>query len=330
MNSVAYHIIKTMMKLLSAIPRQTIARLGFPLGLAWYAVDRRHRNIAMENMRIAFGDKWDRRMLRKQLRANFIQLARLALELPSLMRLDKHNMKDHVTFSGLHHITRLLHEKKPLLLLTAHFGNWELMALSWALQTRRRCNVVARPIDFPPFRRVMTEIRSITGNRVIDKDDSQPIISGLLRENEMIGTLLDQNASWYEGVYVPFFGRLACTNKGAALFALRYGAIIVPAFNSRQPDGRYKITIEPPVPLVRTGDIAEDIMVNTERFNRIIEAHIRRAPDNWFWVHRRWRIINIPPSHRKKFDQAVARYPGALGAASPGTPQPDNTVKDSA
>jgi KDO2-lipid IV(A) lauroyltransferase len=192
------------------------------------------------------------------------------------------------------------------------------MALAWAFKTKRSCHVIARPLDYAPMGRILNEIRSAAGNQVIDKNNSSSMISRVLRKKESLGILLDQSASWYEGVYVPFFGQLACTNKGLALFALRYDAPVVPAFNFRQPDGRYKIVIESPLKLIRTGNINEDIMTNTERFNQVIEKYIRKAPDNWLWVHRRWRIVNIPESHRWKFDAAVERYPQAFKGASSG------------
>ena len=312
-----YVLLKTAMKLLAAIPRKTLTRLAYPIGKLWYALDRRHRGIAAENMRIAFGHDWDQTKRNQWVKANFIQLSRLALEMPSLLKLKARNLDDYVTFSGLEGLNAIADSKQPVMLLTAHMGNWELMALAWALKTKRRCHVIARPLDYAPMGRIINEIRSAAGNRVIDKDNSRTMISRVLRKKESVGILLDQNASWFEGVYVPFFGQLACTNKGLALFALRYDALVVPGFNFRQPDGRYKIVIEPPLQLTRTGNINEDIMTNTERFNRIIEKYIRKAPDNWLWVHRRWRIINIPESHRRKFDAAVERYPLAFKGTSP-------------
>lgn len=303
-----YHLIKIGLKGLAAIPRRTLIKLAVPIGRIWYGLDRRHRKIAFDNMRIAFGREKDEHELNALIQANFIQLARLFLEIPSLMRLNRKNLDRYVTFSGLEHINKVMAAGKGMLLLTAHLGNWELMALAWALKSGRSCHVIARPLDYAPINRIMNEIRSATGNRVVDKDDSQALIRQLLQGKESIGILLDQNASWYEGVYVPFFGKLACTNKGLALFALRYNTPVLPVFNYPRKDGRYEIMIEPPMDLIRSGDVTEDIMVNTERFNRVIEKHIRISPQSWFWVHRRWRIINIPEQHLKKYTAAKARY----------------------
>ena len=148
-------------------------------------------------------------------KANFVQLVRMVLETPSLLKLSKCNLEDYVVFSGGENLKAALARGKGVLFLTAHLGNWELMALAVSLKYDMPSNILVRPLDSRPLDRVMTEIRSRTGNRVLDKDKSAGVVSQLLSENQVIGILLDQNASWFEGVYVPFFNQVACTNKGA-------------------------------------------------------------------------------------------------------------------
>jgi KDO2-lipid IV(A) lauroyltransferase len=292
-------MIRTALHVLARIPRPKLARLAPVLGRLWYRLDRYHRGIALENMSIAFGREKSPAEIESLARANFVQLVRVVLEIPSLLRLNRDNLDAYVEFSGLQHLEEAWARGRGVLILTAHLGNWELMALAGALKFGP-FNVMVRPLDFAPMDRVLTEIRSRTGNCVLGKDKSAAEVGNLMRENQIIGILLDQNASWFEGVYVPFFGRTACTNKGLAMFALRYNAAILPAFNIRARDGRYRIMISPPLELIRSGDIGRDLTENTIRFNRIIEDHIRRAPDNWLWVHRRWRIKKIPEKARRK------------------------------
>jgi len=277
-----------------------MGRLAHPLGRIWYGLDHYHRRIAFDNMSNAFGREFAPAEIRQMVRRNFIQLVRVMLEIPSLLRLSKENIDTYVEIHGQEHIQAALARGTGVLFLTAHLGNWELMALAAALKYGFPLNVLVRPLDYAPMDRVLTEIRSRTGNRVLDKDKSAAEVSALLRENQIVGILLDQNSSWYEGVYVPFFGKVACTNKGLAMFAMRYNATVVPAFNVRQGDGRYRIVISPPIDLVRSGHIGDDIVENTMLFNKIIEDHIRLAPDNWLWVHRRWRIKRIPERARRK------------------------------
>ena len=111
----------------------------------------------------------------------------------------------------------------------------------------------------------------------------------LLKQGETVGVLLDQNVSWQEGVFVNFFGELACTNAGLALLALKTGAPVIPAFNLRQADGRYRVVMGPEIPVIRTGDKDLDVEKNTELFTSVIEGYIRENPDHWFWLHQRWK-----------------------------------------
>ena len=295
-----YRVVKNVIRFGSFIPRRILTLFAYPVGIIWYTIDRYHRKIAFDNMMKAFTDEITPSRCRCLVIANFIQLSRVALELPSLLRLNLQNMDSYVEFSGEAHLKAALAEGKGVLFFTAHLGNWEMMALAAPLKFDFLFHVMARPLDHKPMDAVLTEIRTRTGNKVIDKDNSAGQIRGLLRQNQMIGILLDQNASWFEGVYVPFFGRVACTNKGLAMLAIRYGATVLPAFNIRQKNGRYKIMFDPAVKLIRSGDLGRDIVENTRRFNDIIEKYIRLGPENWLWVHRRWRIKDIPEFARKK------------------------------
>jgi Kdo2-lipid IVA lauroyltransferase/acyltransferase len=294
-----YILIKNTLKLLSLIPRQGMARAATVVGKLWYDMDPYHRKIASENIQRAFGHELSTRQRDQLVRDNFVQLARTALELPSLMRLNRNNLDAYVTFSGAGNVQNTLAKGKGLILLTGHFGNWELMSVAIALKFGPGY-VLARPLDFAPMDKVLAEIRSSTGNIMVDKQDSANRVRQLLRDKQILGILLDQNASWYEGVFVRFFGHPACTNKGLAMFALRYDTPVVPAYNIRRPDGRYEIIFEPPLRLIKTGNARHDILKNTALFNRTIENFIRKAPDHWFWVHRRWRIIGVPEQARDK------------------------------
>ncbi|MEW6673998.1 MAG: lysophospholipid acyltransferase family protein [Thermodesulfobacteriota bacterium] len=304
-----FRLIKAGLNMLARIPRKQLVGLARPLGRLWYAIDHYHRRIASDNLSSAFGRELSPAGIRSLARDNFVQLVRVMLEIPSLLNLSKENLDTYVEFSGLEHFEAALARGTGVLVLTAHLGNWELMAVATALKYEIPFHVMVRPLDYTPMDRVLTEIRSRTGNRVLDKDKSAAEVSTLLRENQVVGILLDQNSSWYEGVYVPFFGKTACTNKGLAMFAMRYGATVLPAFNIRQPDGRYRVIISPPVDLVRSGNVGDDIVENTSCFNKIIEDHIRLAPDNWLWVHRRWRIKKIPERVRRKIKGVLGDGP---------------------
>lgn len=295
-----YELLKLLVGIFSFIPRQWMGRLATPLGWLWYHTDRRHRNIARDNMTRALGREMTSRAIDELVLANFIQLSRMALELPSLLRFKKETAHHHVLISGHKHIKSARAAGKGTILLTGHLGNWELMALAAAVVLDTPIDVVARPLDYPPLDRLLTQIRTRTGNHVIGKQRAGELIARRLKENGIVGILLDQNANYKEGVYVPFFGITACTNKGLAMFALRYNATVLPAFNIRGKDGRYRVMVGSPISLTRTGNLHQDILLNTKTFNEVIESYIRMAPDNWLWVHRRWLLKKIPESMRNK------------------------------
>ncbi len=295
-----YLLLKSAIRLLSVVPPKSLAVMATPLAAIWYGFDKRHRGIARNNIRLALGKELDADAIDTLVRSNFIQLTRLALELPRLIRFNKKNAHTYVTISGKEHLLNARQTGKGILYLTAHLGNWELMALASSVVLQTSIGVVARRLDYKPLDDVLSEIRTGAGNVIIDKDKGAAVIGRMIKERKPVGILLDQNASWYDGVYVPFFGETACTNKGLAMFALRHDAIVLPAFNVRQPDGRYHVILSPPVNLIRSGDLRKDVLINTARFNQIIEKHIRLAPDNWLWVHRRWRQKAIPESALKK------------------------------
>jgi KDO2-lipid IV(A) lauroyltransferase len=263
-------------------------------------LDGYHRQIAFNNIRNAFGEELSPSECHRLVRDCFCHLMILTFELPSLLRINKNNVDSYVEFQGGEYLKQALATRKGFLFLTGHVGNWELMALAASVKFQFSMYVMVRPLDIESLDRFITDLRSCTGNIVLDKDNSAGSVRELLKANQVIGILLDQNASWYEGVYVPFFGRIACTNKGLAMFAIRYNVPVIPAFNFRMKDGRYRIIFSPPVEPIRTGDITNDIIETTALYNRIIEKHIRMAPDNWLWVHRRWRMKHIPESARKK------------------------------
>jgi len=253
-----------------------------------YAIDGRHRRIASRNLALAFGGKNGEERTAIA-RSTFRSLGRALAEFSFIPLLTKENIDQYVFCEGVENFYRANEKGKGILFLTAHFGNWEWMAASFPLLLHRRCHVIVRPLDSRFFDGIVERLRTWTGNHTVPKQKSMGRILRILKEGGVIGVLLDQNVAWQEGVFVDFFGELACTNAGVALLALKTGAPVLPAFNIRQPDGRYRVVIEPEVPLIRTGDRDLDVEKNTELFTKIIERYVRDHPDHWFWLHQRWK-----------------------------------------
>lgn len=263
-------------------------KLARALGGLWYALDVRHRRIAMRNLDLAFKHELSESSRRVLCRDTFIHLACVFIELPLLLWLSKKNLDDFITFSGTENLEAALKGQKGILVMASHFGNWELMALAYSLRFDP-LTLVVRPLDNPLLDRAVTKIRCRGGNQTLPKRGSSLSIMRLLRKGKMVALLIDQNAYLHEGVFVPFFNELACANKALATLALRTGATVLPVYNFRHPDGRYEMIFEPTAQLVRTGDMNADIEKNTALFNSIIERYVRLHPEQWLWLHQRWK-----------------------------------------
>ena len=179
-------------------------------------------------------------------------------------------------------------------MLTAHLGNWELLTLAPALMGYP-LTVVARRLDSASLNAWADRLRRTAGVEVVDKREALRPILGALRRGGLVGVLLDQNTSRREGIFVPFFGRLASTSRAMAVLALRTRTPIVPAFTSRIAPGRHRITIHPALPLpAADGDVA--VRSVTADCTAAIEAAVRATPEQWLWAHDRWRTR--PPGER--------------------------------
>ena len=276
------------LSVINRIPLKWRISLFEGLGQLIYSLDDRHRRIALRGLAVAFPKK-DRKERDAIARSAFRNLARVAAEFFLIPFLNEKNFPRYISFEGLENFQRAYDKGKGVLFLTAHFGNWEWMAASFPLLTHHPCHVVFRPLDTRFLNDLVERLRTATGNQTIPKQKAMGQILRLLKRGEIVGILLDQNMAWQEGVFVDFFGEKACTNTGMALLALRTEAPVLPVFNIRQKDGRYRAVIEPEVPLVRTGDKERDLTENTQQFTQIIEKYIRDYPDHWLWQHQRWK-----------------------------------------
>jgi Kdo2-lipid IVA lauroyltransferase/acyltransferase len=287
-DSASLRMIEWLLDKAGCMPHEVIHKLARGVGRVWYRVDGRHRRVAIENLRIAFGDELDDKRREALCRMNFEHLARVMLEVVYLGKLCPDNVAEFADIEGAEHIDKARAKGKGVLGLTSHFGNWELMALASAI-LYHPVHVVVRPLDHPLLDRLVVRFRSKWGNRVIPKEGAALKIFRLLKRGELVALLMDQNAIRREGVFAPFFNKPACTNKSLAMIALRSGSPVVPISNFRRPDGRYTIMFEPEVPIVQTGDMERDCAENTARFNKVIERQVRLHPEQWFWLHERWR-----------------------------------------
>lgn len=257
--------------------------------IAWshYQMFPRHRFIALYNLKVSFPelDITETIAIAKKVYRN---IALVGAELFDIPALTPDNVYDMVEVEGLENCRQALEKGRGILLFSAHFGNWELSAaaLSYLLQP---LVVVYRPLDNTVLNDMIVHLRSATGNILLPKARSMRQMLRYLQKNRVIGILIDQNMARQEGVFVEYFSRIACTSDAVAQLALRTKAAVIPSFALRIQGGKYRLLIGKAMETVDTGDWEADVRVNTQNYTKAVEAMVRQHPDQWLWVHHRWK-----------------------------------------
>jgi KDO2-lipid IV(A) lauroyltransferase len=264
----------------SAVGLAAGRRLGDVL---WWVLPRRRR-VALENLRRSFGGERPPAELRRLGRRSFQHVGMNLVEVCRYLFRPTQVMLSRVRVEGREHFQAAAARGRGVLILTGHFGNWELLAAAHGL-AGLPLSIVTRPLDHPLLDDLAARFRRRSGAELIDKRQAVREVLTALRRQRMVGILLDQNATRAEGVFVPFFGSPASTSKGLALLALRTGAPVVPVFLRREPDGGHCMEVGAALPPPEDGLVTS----YTVTFNRVLEATIRRAPEQWLWMHDRWR-----------------------------------------
>ncbi|MCF8031754.1 MAG: lysophospholipid acyltransferase family protein [Desulfarculaceae bacterium] len=287
--SAADAILKGAVYSLSLAPLGLTRAVGRGLGRMARGLDSRHREIVQRNLAASFPEK-DPAWIERIGREVFEHAAQVAVEIPRLVRLSPAQIAAHCRFHGLDNVHNALERGKGLILLTGHFGNWEWANIAGVQALGISGLIVARPIDWPPADRLVNGWRTKgSGSEVVPKSRSARILLRGLKDNRMLGLLLDQNVDWYDGEWVDFFGRPACTNKGMALLARTTEAPVLPFYNWRAQDGKFEVHFGSEIPLVKTSDKTRDTWDNTQNYTRVLEEIIRQNPSQWFWLHQRWK-----------------------------------------
>ena len=236
----------------------------------------------MRNLEFAFPEKNERE--RAQIVDGvFASIGRLLAAFARFPALNGENISRLIRYEGLEHYTQAKARGRGVLFATAHLGNWELSAFAHALMTEPM-NIIVRPLDDARVDALVERYRQLSGNRIISKREAARGIIRALQNNEAVGILIDQNTTPAEGTFIDFFGVKACAGTAFAKIAARTGAAVIPGFALwSEAERKYVLRFYPPVAM--TGDARED----TQRIHSLLEAVIREYPDQWLWIHRRWK-----------------------------------------
>jgi KDO2-lipid IV(A) lauroyltransferase len=285
-----YGVARTLLSALGLLPRRLAVWVGIRLGSFAYVVGGNLRRTGERNLSIAFPELSERER-RKLLKSCFHNLGRLLAEFSQFHKATPERLREMIEYDqvGLKHLRDAEKERRGVIFLTGHIGAWELLSFGWSA-LEYPISFLVRPIDNPRIEEMVEGVRTRFGNKAIDKKSAARQALRVLREGGTLGILSDLNTQEFEGVFVPFFGKLACTTAGVATLALKTDAVVIPTcavWNEEKQ--RYFFHGDPPIQLERTGDHHEDIRLNTERFAAAVERMVRLYPDQWLWIHKRWK-----------------------------------------
>lgn len=277
-----------LVKLMGALPRPLSRAMGIGIAQLFGALHGRLRRVGMRNLEIAFPEKSPSQR-RAILAGVFTSLGRELAEFCMFPSYAKENVSRVAVYEGFENFEAARDRGKGVLFMTAHLGAWEVGSFVHSL-LGNRLRVVVRALDNPYLDRLVERYRTLHGNQTFGKDEFARGLLAAMRAGETVGVLMDTNMTPPQGVFVDYFGLPACTASGIARVALRTDASVVPAFTIWDPAIRkYRIHFDPAIKMVRTGDDEADAISNTAIFTKVIEEYARRFPDQWLWVHRRWK-----------------------------------------
>ena len=275
-------------RVLGALPRDVARALGAAVGAFAYAALKRLRMVGVRNLQMAFPE-WGEERREQTLRGVYRSLGYLLAEFAQMSSYTPDVARSLIRYDGLENYLAARDLGKGVLVLTGHLGAWELSSFHHSLMGFPM-GMVIRRLDNPLVDEFVNRIRCLHGNKVLHKDDFARGLIAAMRAGETVGILMDTNMTPPQGVFVPFFGQMAATASGMARVALKTGAAVVPGFLLWSEDeGRYVLRFGERIELEDTGDSERDATANTARFTRVIESYIREYPDQWLWMHRRWK-----------------------------------------
>ena len=288
---VEYWAVAAARALVRVLPDAAVRALGSAVGIAVYALDRPHRRVALANLAQCFPGK-SAQAHRRLARRMFAHFGRLLFEILKFTTLTPDQMLSRVEFDGQERAAHAYAQGRGVLFFTGHFGFWELQAVVHAV-AMRPIGVLARALDNDRLNTLLEQMRRCTGNTVIYREGAVRRVLRTLGSGEGVAMLIDQHMHSSDAIWVDFFQRPAATTSTLAALALRTGAPVVPVFALPLPGGRFRMVYEHPVE-PPPGDTPDAVHEFTQRCTDVLEMYVRRHPELWLWMHRRWRDAPAP------------------------------------
>ena len=259
------------------------------LAYLFYLFDKKQRNIAYKNLRNAYGNELSDMEIRRIIRRNYLHFAAIWIDFVKLPRIiNASNWQNYLEVEGLELAKKAQEEGKGVIFVTGHVGNWEVLGYSFEFFLHP-LHSIAKHLKNPFADRFLTSLREKGRQKIIFTENASRKIIRVLRNNNLLGILVDQNAR-ENNIFVDFFGQKAATTRSVATISLKTGAPIVMAFLRRTDKKyRFKVTFSEPIKIERTGNLEKDIISLTQRYTTMIESRIREHPHEWLWMHRRWK-----------------------------------------
>jgi KDO2-lipid IV(A) lauroyltransferase len=283
-----YLFVFALVRGLGLLPRPAARSVGAALGAVAFALTGRLRRTGERNLEIAYPGsdvRWRSRLIRQLYRNLGLHLAEFCL----MRRYTRETTQSLIRYAGLEHYLAARDAGRGVLVVTGHLGLWELSSFYHSLMGYPMSMVIRR-LDNPLVDRLVNGIRCMHGNTVLHKDDFARGLIGAMRRGDTVGILMDTNMTPPQGLFVDYFGVPACTASGLARVAMRTDAAVLPGFLTwREDEQKYVLEFGERLPIARTGDDEADIVTNTQTCTTAIEQWVRRYPEQWLWVHRRWK-----------------------------------------
>ena len=272
------------------LPKSLAMHLGGIIGRLLYRVLGKRRQIALDNLKIAFGNTLTDRERQETCLQSFINAGKTAIEFLRFPKLTPANIWREVSVTGREHIVDSLNERRGAVVFLPHFGNWELLALVYGVIIPNQAKALAFPLKDRRLNALVWNYREHLSLKLIPRRMAVKETFRALKSNYAVGFFADQDAG-REGVFVNFFGRLTSAVRGPVTFALKTGAPLHFSLDIRQPDDRHHVHISPQIALERSDDFEHDVQTNTARLMNSLEEYIRQYPAQWLWMHNRWKTL---------------------------------------